>query len=110
MNLGGGIEHRELETLKNKSSILYVWINCLNSQIQSNNFFTHSPLFNNPHSTLSCVMDWNINMYIYIYINKDENPSSKSTRHVNANVNTWKENQDHQNSNKDLMLGGQPVP
>jgi hypothetical protein len=24
MNLGGGIEHREMETLKNKSSILYV--------------------------------------------------------------------------------------
>jgi hypothetical protein len=30
-------------------------------------------------------MDWNLNMYIYI--NKDENPSSKTTRHVNAKVN-----------------------
>jgi hypothetical protein len=25
---------------------------------------------------------------IYIYINKDGNPSTKSTRHVEANVNT----------------------
>jgi hypothetical protein len=32
------------------------------------------------------------------YINKDGNPSTKSTRHVEANVNTRKENQDHQNS------------
>jgi hypothetical protein len=46
-------------------------------------------------------------MYIYIYINKDENPSTKSTRHVEANVNTLKENQDHQNSSnevEDIML------
>jgi hypothetical protein len=28
---------------------------------------------------------------IYIYINKDGNPSTKSTRHVDANVNTRKE-------------------
>jgi hypothetical protein len=44
---------------------------------------------------------------IYIYINKDENSSTKNTRHVEANVNTWKKNQDHQNNNnevKDLML------
>jgi hypothetical protein len=34
----------------------------------------------------------------YIYINKDGNPSTKSTRHVDTNVNTPKENQDHQNS------------
>ncbi len=111
MNLGAGIEHRELETIKNKSSILYVWINRLNSQIQSNNFFTHSTLFNNPHSTLSCVMDWNLNMYIYI--NKDENPSSKTTRHVNAKVNPWKGNQNHQNSSnevEDTMLRGHPIP
>jgi hypothetical protein len=30
---------------------------------------------------------------MYIYINKDGNPSTKSTRHVEANVNTRKENQ-----------------
>jgi hypothetical protein len=29
---------------------------------------------------------------MYIYINKDGNPSTKSTRHVEANVNTSKEN------------------
>jgi hypothetical protein len=34
---------------------------------------------------------------MYIYINKDGNPSTKSTRHVEANVNTRKGNQDHQN-------------
>jgi hypothetical protein len=56
-------------------------------------------------------MDWNINMYIYM--NKDGNPSSKSTRHINANVNTWKENQDHQNSSNEVeavMLRVQPMP
>jgi hypothetical protein len=31
---------------------------------------------------------------LYTYINKDGNPSTKSTRHVEANVNTWKENQE----------------
>jgi hypothetical protein len=31
---------------------------------------------------------------MYIYKNKDGNPSTKSTRHVEANVNTRKENQD----------------
>ncbi len=42
-----------------------------------------------------------------IYINKDGNPSTKSTKHVDANVNTWKENQNHQNSTnemKNIML------
>jgi hypothetical protein len=45
---------------------------------------------------------------LYIYINKDANPSTISTRHVEANVNT-KENQNDQNcSNEvaDLMLKG----
>ncbi len=28
---------------------------------------------------------------MYICINKDGYPSTKSIRHVNANVNTWKE-------------------
>ncbi len=32
---------------------------------------------------------------MYMYINKDANPSIKSTRHVNANVNTQKGNHDH---------------
>ncbi len=51
--------------------------------------------------------------FIYIYINKDGNPSTKSTRHINANVNTRKENQDHQNSSnevEDVMLKGHPMP
>jgi len=33
----------------------------------------------------------------------DENPSTKSTRHVKANVNTWEENQDHQNNSNKLI-------
>ncbi len=44
---------------------------------------------------------------LHIYINKDGNPSTKSTKHVDANVNTQKQNQDHQNSNnemEDIML------
>jgi hypothetical protein len=44
---------------------------------------------------------------LYIYINKDENPSTKSTRHVEANVNTRKGNQDNQNNSnevEDVML------
>jgi hypothetical protein len=44
---------------------------------------------------------------VYIYMNKDGNPSTKSTMHVKANVNTWKENQNNQNSSnevEDLML------
>jgi hypothetical protein len=28
------------------------------------------------------------NLYIYIYINKDEKPYTKSTRYLDANVNT----------------------
>jgi len=35
---------------------------------------------------------------MYMYINKDGNPSTKNTRHVEVNVNTWKGNQDHQNN------------
>jgi len=52
-------------------------------------------------------------MYIYIYINKDGNPSTKNTRHVEANVNTRKENQDNQNNGnevEDVMLEGYPLP
>ncbi len=51
-------------------------------------------------------------LYIYIYTNMDGNPSTKSTRHVEANVNTQKENQNNQNSNEveDLMLKGHPLP
>jgi hypothetical protein len=44
---------------------------------------------------------------VYIYINKDGNPSTTSTRHVKANVNTREENQSNQNSSnevEDLML------
>jgi hypothetical protein len=50
---------------------------------------------------------------IYIYINKDENPSTKSTRHVDANVNTQKENQNHQNNSNEMeniMLKGHLMP
>jgi hypothetical protein len=42
-----------------------------------------------------------------IYKNKDGNPSTKSTRHVEANVNTRKENQGNQNNSnemEDIML------
>ncbi len=35
---------------------------------------------------------------LYTYINKDENPFTISTRHVEANVNTGEENQNDQNS------------
>jgi hypothetical protein len=48
-----------------------------------------------------------------IYINKDGNPTIESTRHVEANVNTRNENQDHQNSSnemEDVMLTGHPLP
>jgi hypothetical protein len=51
--------------------------------------------------------------FVYTYINKDGNPSTKGTRHMNANVNTQKENQDHQNSSneeEDIMLKGHPMP
>jgi hypothetical protein len=50
---------------------------------------------------------------VYIKINKDENPSTKSTRHVKANVNTQKQNQDNQNNSnamEDIMLKGHPLP
>ncbi len=49
---------------------------------------------------------------LHIYINKDGNPSTKSTKHVDANVNKQKENQDHQNSNNEMehaMLKGHPM-
>jgi len=52
---------------------------------------------------------WNL----YIYINKDGNPSTKCTRHVDANANTQKENQDRQNSSnevEDVMLKKNPMP
>jgi hypothetical protein len=48
---------------------------------------------------------------IYIYVYRDENPSTKSTRRVEANLNTLKENQNNQNSSneeEDLMLKGHP--
>jgi hypothetical protein len=38
----------------------------------------------------------------YIYIDKDGNPLRKNTNHVNANVNTRKENQDHQNNSNEM--------
>jgi hypothetical protein len=52
-------------------------------------------------------------VYIYIYINKDGNPFTESTRHLNANVNTSEENQDCQNNNNEvqnIMLKGHPMP
>jgi hypothetical protein len=39
---------------------------------------------------------------VYIYINKNGNPSTKSKKHVEANVDTLKENQNNQNSSNDL--------
>ncbi len=59
------------------------------------------------HQNLACAN------FTYIYINKDGNPSTQNTKHVDANVNTWKENQDHQNSSnevEDVMLKGHPMP
>jgi hypothetical protein len=50
---------------------------------------------------------------MYIYINKYGSPFTKSTRHVNANVNTRKENQDYQNNSnefEDVMLKGHSMP
>jgi hypothetical protein len=50
---------------------------------------------------------------VCIYIYKDGNPSTKSTRHVDAKVNTQKENQGHQNNSnemEDIMLKGHPMP
>jgi hypothetical protein len=50
---------------------------------------------------------------VYIYINKDGNPSTKSTRHVETNINTQKGNQDNQNNDsnevEDIMLKGHPL-
>jgi hypothetical protein len=47
------------------------------------------------------------------FLNKDANPSTKSTRHVDANENARKENLGHQNSSyevKNIMLKGHPMP
>jgi len=44
--------------------------------------------------------------------NKDGNPSTKSTRHVEANVNAREEDQDNQNSSNEVgnvMLKGYPL-
>ncbi len=49
----------------------------------------------------------------YIYINKDGNPSTISTTHVEANVNTQEENQNDQNNSDEieiLMLKMHPLP
>jgi hypothetical protein len=60
-------------------------------------------------------MNWEETFYIYIYRNKDGNPSTKNTRHVEANVNTRKENLnlDNQNSSnemEDVMLKRHLLP
>jgi hypothetical protein len=50
---------------------------------------------------------------LFIYKNKDGNPSTKNTRDVEANVNTRKENQDHQNNSnemEDITLQGHLLP
>jgi hypothetical protein len=50
---------------------------------------------------------------IYTYRNKDGNTSTISIRHVEANVNTQKENQNNQNNSneeKDVTLKGHPLP
>ncbi len=50
---------------------------------------------------------------MYIYINKDGNPSTKNTRHVEANVNTQKKNQNNQNNCNEVenpMLKRHPLP
>jgi hypothetical protein len=50
---------------------------------------------------------------LYINIIEDENPFTKSTRHVKANVNAQKENQNNQINNnevEDLMLKGHSLP
>jgi thymidylate synthase len=50
---------------------------------------------------------------LHIYYKHDENPSLKNTRHVEANVNTLKENQNNQNNSnemEDVMLKGYPLP
>jgi hypothetical protein len=45
-----------------------------------------------------------------LYINKDGNPSTISTRHVKANINTGKKNQNNRNEVEDLMLSGHALP
>jgi hypothetical protein len=63
--------------------------------------------------TLDKIRTSYIYIYIYIYINKDRIPSTKSTRNVDAKVNTQKENQGHQNNSnemEDVMLKGHPMP
>jgi hypothetical protein len=40
---------------------------------------------------------------LYIYINKDRNSSTKSSKHVEANVNTRKESQNNQTSTKHVQ-------
>jgi hypothetical protein len=50
---------------------------------------------------------------VYICINKDGNPSIRNTRHVEANVNIRKENQNNLNNSnemEDVMLKGHPLP
>ncbi len=49
--------------------------------------------------------------HVYIYINKDGNPSTKSTRHVEANLNTQGKLKHENNSNEveDLMLKMHPL-
>jgi len=49
---------------------------------------------------------------VYIYIHKDGNRSTKSTKHVETNVNTQEKNQNNQNSInevEDLNLKGHPL-
>jgi hypothetical protein len=51
-------------------------------------------------------------VYTYIYENKNGNLFTKGTTHVETNINTWKENQEHQNNNnevEDIMLKGHPL-
>jgi hypothetical protein len=48
-----------------------------------------------------------------VNINKDGNPSTKITRHVKTNVNTWEENQNNQNNSNEVeyqMLKGHSLP
>jgi hypothetical protein len=47
---------------------------------------------------------------VHIYINKDENPSTISTRHVKENRNTGEKNQNNGNEVEDLMLTGHALP
>jgi hypothetical protein len=47
---------------------------------------------------------------VYICINKDGNPSTISTRHVKANINTGENKQNNRNEVEDLMLTGHALP